>query len=40
MNCNSVRNRPIDFAAGLGQMRHVDQQPGIHVQADRERRRG
>ena len=36
MNCSSVRKRPIDFAPGLGQMRHVDQQARVHVQPDRD----
>ena len=34
MNCSSVRNRPIDLRAGFDQVRHVDQEAGVHVEPD------
>ncbi len=34
MNCSSVRNSPIDWAPVSLEMRHIDQQAGVHVQAD------
>ena len=35
MNCSSVREEADRLGPRLGQMRHVDKQPGVHVQADR-----